>query len=153
MMSMRKMLRDTRGQSITTTVLLMVPVLLLAIGVLYDAGAVAIAQVRVQDAADLAVQDAVKYLDYGAFYAGQQVTVSTEAVSVAQQRLAENYPEGTVNLTGLFLTWPDARHVALHLHAYTEIPTRFLWLVGINSIERRVQAVAVPSFGAEGEGQ
>ena len=152
-MSIKRMWHDTRGQSITTTVLLMVPVLLLAIGLLYDAGAVAIAQVKVQDAADLAVQDAVKYLDYGAFYAGQQVTVSTEAVYVAQQRLAEYYPEGTVNLTGLSLLWPDAKHVALHLAANTEIPTRFLWLVGIDSIERRVQAVAVPSFGSEGEGQ
>lgn len=153
MISINKMWRDTRGQSITTTVLLMVPVLLLAIGLLYDAGAVAIAQVRVQDAADLAVQDAVKYLDYGAFYAGQRVTVSPEAVYMAQQRLAEYYPEGAVSLTGLSLRWPDVSHVALHLQAHTEIPTRFLWLVGINSIERRVQAVAVPAFGSEGEGQ
>ncbi len=153
MMNIRKMWRDTRGQSITTTVLLMVPVLLLAIGILHDAGAVALAQVRVQDAADLAVQDAVKYLDYGAFYAGQRVTVSTEAVAMARQRLAEYYPEGVVNLTGLSLMYPDAKHVALRLDANTEIPTRFLWLVGISSIERRFQAVAVPAFGSEGEGQ
>ncbi len=132
--------------------LLMMPVLLLMLGLVYDLGAIAIAQSAGQDAADLAVQDAVKYLTTPAFYARQEVQLSQGAVSAAGHYL-EHYTGGQARLTGLTLVRPNRSHWALQLEAEIEIPLRFLRLIGIPTATRRLQAVAVPAFGIQREGQ
>ncbi len=153
---LRKRLRNESGQSILTFMLIAMLVLVLTIGLLHDLGALAVAQVRAQDAADLAVQDAVRQgLDLNAFYAGQQISLTSGAVPLAQQRLRTYYGarEGEIELLNLYLTRPDARHWTLTLEARLEVPTRFLSWVGIPHIERYLRATAVPAFGAEQEGQ
>ena len=80
---------DETGQSLTVLVLVASLAMLLIVGLLHDAGAVAVAQVQAQAAADLAVQEAAKELDLAAFYAGQRVTLTSGALQLAQQRLTE----------------------------------------------------------------
>jgi hypothetical protein len=143
---------DDRGQTLLTQTLLLVPLLILMIGLVYDLGGLAIAQARAQDAADLAVQDAAKYLHVGSFYAGQEVRISQASVEVAS-RQAQAYSGGDLALRRLYLVRPDSRHTGLVLEGETTIPMRFLWLIGIPEAERRVQAMAVLSFGIEAEGE
>lgn len=143
---------DETGQSLTVLVLVASLAMLLIVGLLHDAGAVAVAQVQAQAAADLAVQEAAKELDLAAFYAGQRVTLTSGALQLAQQRLTEYYT-GPLQLTGLGLEQPTSRHVAIRLTARLVVPTPYLRLIGIPTIERHIQAVAVPAFGNQWEGQ
>ncbi len=145
-------LRRPAGQSLLTQTLILIPVFLLLIGLVYDLGALAIAQAAGQDAADLAVQDAAKHISPGAFYAHQEVRVSSRAFELAADRLA-TYGRGQARLTGLWLVRPDDRHLALWLEAEIEIPLQFLQLVGIPTATRRIRASAVPAFGIRHEGE
>ncbi len=147
----RSKLADERGQSLLAPAILWAFALTLIIGLVFDLGAVAIAQVRAQDAADLAVQEAAKTLDLSNFGAGQEIVLSSAAVGRARSCLAE-YSNGHVTLTRLVLYQPDARHWALQLDGEIHIKMRFLSWVGIDEVERRVHAQAVPAFGAESEG-
>jgi hypothetical protein len=149
---LRKLYRSEEGQSLLTQTLVIVPVFLLMMGLIFDLGAVAIAQSAGQDAADLAVQDAAKHISRDAFYAQQEVGVSPVAFSLAAQQL-QTYSRGQARLLGLWLVRPDDRHLALWLEAEIEIPLRFLRLVGISSATRRIRASAVPAFGIRYEGE
>jgi hypothetical protein len=122
------------------------------IGLVYDLGAIAIAQAAGQDAADLAVQDAAKYISQSAFYAKQEVGVGPGAFDLAVYRLGA-YSNGQAQLRGLWLVRPDDRHLALWLEAEIEIPLPFLRLVGISTATRRIRASAVPAFGIRYEGE
>lgn len=146
------LLADEQGQALLLQTILSVLLLVLVIGLVYDLGAVALAQARAQDAADLAVQDAAKELNVVRFTAGQEVTLSQNALVRAQTRLAE-YSAGQVHLTGLQLVKPDPAHTGIRLTGELIIRTRFLHLLGLNTITRRVSAIAVPAFGIAGEGQ
>jgi hypothetical protein len=145
-------LRRPEGQSLVTQMLILVPVLLLMIGLIFDLGAVAIAQAAGQDAADLAVQDAAKHISRDAFYARQEVAVSVVAFDLAARQL-DVYSRGQARLLGLWLVRPDDRHLALWMEAEIEIPLRFLRLVGIPTATRRIRASAVPAFGIRREGE
>ncbi len=148
-----KIVNREAGQSLTAFMLIAALGMLLIIGLLYDAGAVAVAQVRAQDAADLAVQEAAKQLDMRGFYGSQQIRLAADAPAVAQQYLAQAYPEGNLTLTGLYVTRPDSRHWAITLTARVAIPMRFLRMIGIRRIERNIRTVGVATFGANQEGQ
>ncbi len=141
------------GQSLTAFMLIAALGMLLIIGLLYDAGAVAVAQVRAQDAVDLAAQEAAKALDTSAFYRSQRIALRADAPALAQQHLQDYYPEGRLTVTGLYLTQPDARHWALTLTTRVDVPMRFLRMIGIRRVQRHLRAVAVPAFGANQEGQ
>jgi hypothetical protein len=145
-------LRRPEGQSLVTQMLILVPVLLLMIGLIFDLGAVAIAQAAGQDAADLAVQDAVKHISRDAFYTNQEVAVSVVAFDLAARQL-DVYSRGQARLLGLWLVRPDDWHLALWMEAEIEIPLRFLRLVGIPTVKRRIRASAVPAFGIRREGE
>jgi hypothetical protein len=152
MVSLARRLRRPEGQSLLTQTLLLVPVLLLMIGLIFDLGAVAIAQAAGQDAADLAVQDAAKHISRDAFYTNQEVAVSVVAFDLAARQL-DVYSRGQARLLGLWLVRPDDRHLALWMEAEIEIPLRFLRLVGIPTAKRRIRASAVPAFGIRREGE
>jgi hypothetical protein len=145
-------LHRPEGQSLVTQMLILVPVLLLMIGLVFDLGAVAIAQAAGQDAADLAVQDAAKHISRDAFYTRQEVAVSVVAFDLAARQL-DVYSRGQAHLLGLWLVRPDDRHLALWMEAEIEIPLRFLRLVGIPTAKRRIRASAVPAFGIRREGE
>ena len=145
-------LRRPEGQSLLTQTLLLIPVLLLMIGLIFDLGAVAIAQTAGQDAADLAVQDAAKHISRAGFYANQEVGVSPAAFDLAAHQL-HVYSRGQARLRGLWLVRPDDRHLALWLEAEIEIPLHFLRLVGLSTATRRIRAAAVPAFGIRHEGE
>jgi len=155
MMLLMKVLRKLRrpeGQSLVTQTLILVPVLLLMIGLIFDLGAVAIAQAAGQDAADLAVQDAAKYIATGAFYRNQEIIVGPAAFELAAGRL-HTYSRGRARLLGMWLVRPDDRHRAIWLEAEIEVPLRFLRLVGMPTATRRIRASAVPAFGIRREGE
>jgi Flp pilus assembly protein TadG len=149
---MARLVRDQQGQTTLVETLFILPVLVLMIGMVYDLGAVAVAQVRAQDAADLAVQDAAKHLAWGAFFVGQQVTLGDDAVPVATERL-QAYSGGHVTLQALYLVPGADGATALYLAGETTVPMRFLGLLGIRQVTRRVEAFAVPGFGIETAGQ
>lgn len=152
MASLPRRLRCPEGQSLLTQTLLLIPVLLLMIGLIFDLGAVAIAQTAGQDAADLAVQDAAKHISRDAFYTNQEIVVSVVAFDLAARQL-DVYSRGQARLLGLWLVRPDDRHLALWMEAEVEIPLRFLRLVGIPTATRRIRASAVPAFGIRREGE
>jgi hypothetical protein len=152
MLRLIRKLRRPAGQSLLTQTLILIPVFLMLIGLVYDLGALAIAQAAGQDAADLAVQDAAKHISRRAFYANQEVGVSPGAFDLAAHRL-KAYSRGQARLTGLWLVRPDDRHLALWLEAEIEIPLQFLQLVGIPTATRRIRASAVPAFGIRHEGE
>ncbi len=150
--AIRNLKSDESGQSITVLVIIASLAMLLIIGLLHDGGAVAVAQVQAQAAADLAAQEAVKNLDLGAFYSGQRIELTAGALAIAQQRLAEYY-QGPLTLTTLEVVYPNRHNVAVRLEARLLVPTPYLRMIGIPRIERRIQTVAVPAFGNEREGQ
>jgi hypothetical protein len=152
MTTLLRRLRRTDGQSLLTQTLILTPIFLLMIGLVYDLGAIAIAQAAGQDAADLAVQDAAKYISQSAFYAKQEVAVGPGAFDLAVQRLG-TYSNGQAQFRGLWLVRPDDRHLALWLEAEIEVPLPFLRLVGIPTATRRIRASAVPAFGIRYEGE
>lgn len=146
--------RDTRGQSLLMQAILVVPVLLLAIGLVYDLGAVAVAQTRAQDVVDLAVQDAAKYINWSTFYATQEIVLMNEAVTVAQLRVDE-YSNGQVQLLTLNVIPYEinGKHFqGIYMLGEVEIPMRYLHMLGLPTITRRVQALAVPAYGIESAG-
>lgn len=140
------------GQSLLIQTLVLIPLLVLLIGLVYDLGAVAVVQARLQDAADLAVQDAAKTLSYAAFWDTQEIRLAATSGDLAAQRLAE-YSQGQAYLAGLYMAQPDNRHTALYLVAEAKITTPFLRLIGIPTVIRRARAVAVPAFGIGAEGE
>jgi len=143
---------DEKGQSLLLQATLWAFMLTLIIGLVYDLGAVAVAQVQAQDAADLAVQEAAKALNATDFGATQEVRLSPAAVNLARARLVE-YSGGRVTLTHLAVVHPDARHWALQLDGEVRVKMRFLAWIGIPKITRQVHARAIPAFGVEMEGE
>jgi len=144
--------KNESGQSLVVMVLLLLPVLLALIGLACDLGAIAVAQVRAQDAADMAVQDAVKALDVQAYLVRQEIVLSPEAVAVAQRRLTEATGD-RVRLTQLAIIYPQARQPALYLVGEVTVETPFLrWLIGRPTVVRQVQALGVPAYGLESAG-
>ncbi len=138
--------RDERGQSLIVMLLLLVPVLVLVIGLVYDLGNVAAAQTIAQDVADLAAQDAAKQIDAAHYLTTQEIILAPDALIVANW-WADCMTDGQMEVLNLYTT--DGEIV---LEGQVEIDTRFLGVVGIDTIYRKVVAVARPRFGAEDEG-
>jgi len=140
-------LDDERGQSIVVMLLLLIPILVLVIGLVYDLGNVAAAQVIAQDAADLAVQDAAKQIDIERFIATQEVVLGPDALYVATWMVSQA-TRGQMQVLRLYTT-PEGEIV---LEGQVSVRTRFLRVVGFPDIRRRVVAIARPRFGAQREG-
>ena len=141
------LLRDERGQSLVVMLLLLVPVLVLVVGLVYDLGNVAAAQTIAQDVADLAAQDAAKQIDAEHFLTTQEIILAPDALIVANW-WADYMTDGQMQVLDLYTTL-DGEIV---LEGQVEIDTRFLGVVGIPTISRQVVAVARPRFGAQDEG-
>ena len=131
----------------TLMLVLLALTLVLVVGLENDLGRVAVAQTIAQDAADLAVQDAAKQIDIEHFAATQEVILAPDAVYVASYWV-DWMTEGRMQVTGLYTT-PEGEVV---LEGQVEVETRFLGMIGIPKIYRRVVAVARPRFGAQEEG-
>jgi len=131
----------------TLMLVLLALTLVLVVGLENDLGRVAVAQTIAQDAADLAVQDAAKEIDVAHFAATQEVILTPDAVYVASYWV-DWMTGGRMQVTGLYTT-PEGEVV---LEGQVEVETRFLGMIGIPKIYRRVVAVARPRFGAQEEG-
>ena len=140
-------LYDEQGQSIVAILLLLIPVLILVIGLVYDLGNVAAAQTVAQDAADLAAQDAAKQIDVGHFLETQEVILAPDAVWVASWRV-DYVTSGRMQLLDLYTTAEEQ----IVLNGQVAVKTRFLGVIGIPTVHRRVEAIARPRFGAQKEG-
>ncbi len=148
MRSNREILRhDERGQSIVVMLLLLIPLLILVIGLVYDLGNVAAAQTVAQDAADLAAQDAAKQIDVGHFLDTQEVILAPDAVWVASWWV-DYVTDGRMQLLDLYTT----EEGQIVLKGQVAVKTRFLSVIGIPTVHRRVEAIARPRFGAQNEG-
>jgi hypothetical protein len=140
-------LYDERGQSIVLTLLLLIPILVLVIGLVYDLGNVAAAQTVAQDAADLAAQDAAKQIDVQHFLETQEVILAPDAVWVAAWWV-DDMTAGRRQLLQLYTTAQGQ----IVLQGEVAVETRFLGVVGISVVRRQVVAIARPRFGAQNEG-
>ena len=141
------LLHDERGQSLIVMLLLLVPVLVLIVGLVYDLGNVAAAQTIAQDVADLAAQDAAKQIDAAHYLTTQEIILAPDALSVANW-WADYMTDGRMQVLGLYTT-VDGEIV---LEGQVQVNTRFLGAIGLPTIYRRVVAVARPRFGAQDEG-
>ena len=141
------LLPDERGQSIVVMLLLLIPILVLVIGLVYDLGNVAAAQTIAQDAADLAVQDAAKQIDLAHFVDTQEVILAPDAVRVASWWV-DYMTDGRMQLLDLYTTAEGQ----IVLTGQVVVKARFLGMVGIPVIRRRVVAIARPRYGAQKEG-
>ena len=138
---------DERGQSIVVMLLLLIPILILVIGLVYDLGHVAAAQTVAQDAADLAAQDAAKQIDVQHFLETQEVVLAPDAVWVASWWV-DYVTAGRMQLLNLYTTAEGQ----IVLKGQVAVDTRFLGVVGIPTVRRQVLAIARPRFGAQNEG-
>lgn len=138
---------DERGQSIVVMLLLLIPILILVIGLVYDLGNVAAAQTVAQDAADLAAQDAAKQIDVQHFLETQEVVLAPDAVWVASWWV-DYVTAGRMQLLNLYTTAEGQ----IVLKGQVAVDTRFLGVVGIPTVRRQVLAIARPRFGAQNEG-
>jgi hypothetical protein len=143
-------LNDERGQSIVVMLLLLVPLLVLVIGLVHDLGNVAAAQTIAQDAADLAVQDAAKQIDTAHYQATQEILLAPDALTVASWWV-DYATGGQMQVLNLYVS-TDGIDAAIVLEGQVTVRTRFLDVIGIPVIHRRVVAVARPRFGAQDEG-
>jgi hypothetical protein len=142
-----KIPNDERGQSITVMLILLIPLLVLVIGLVYDLGNVAAAQTIAQDVADLAAQDAAKQIDEEHFAATQEVILTPDAIWYASFWV-DYMTGGAMDVTSLYTT-PDGQVV---LEGEVTVRTRLLGMIGLPTIQRHVTAVARPRFGAQREG-
>jgi hypothetical protein len=127
--------------------LLLIPILVLIIGLVYDLGNVAAAQTVAQDAADLAVQDAAKQIDLAHFMDTQEIILAPDAASLASWWV-DHMTDGRMQVLDLHTTAEGQ----MILTGQVAVKTRFLGMVGIPSIRRRVVAIARPRYGAQKEG-
>jgi hypothetical protein len=141
------LLWDERGQSVVVMLLLLIPILVLIIGLVYDLGNVAAAQTIAQDAADLAVQDAAKQIDLAHFVDTQEVILAQGATWVASWWV-DYMTDGRMQVLDLYTTAEGQ----IFLTGQVVVKMRFLWMIGIPTIHRRVVAIARPRHGAQKEG-
>lgn len=144
--SVSHLFHDERGQSLTVMLLLLIPLLVLVIGLVYDLGNVAAAQTIAQDVADLAAQDAAKQIDVEHFLDTQEMILAPNAYDVAAWWV-DYMTDGQMEVLSLYT---DEGQVVLE--GAVTIQTRFLGMVGIPTIDREVVATARPRFGAQEEG-
>ena len=143
----RRLPGDERGQSFTAQMLVILPLLLLLFGLVYDLGNVAAGVSIAQNAADLAAQEAGKMVDVGHYMAYQEIRLRPEAASVAQS-IADELTGGAFVVDGLYL---DGALVLVE--GRVAVRTPFLeTFMGRRNITRPVVGIAEAAYGIEQEG-
>ncbi len=140
----RELLPDERGQSFVVMLLIIMPLLMLVLGVLFDLGNLAADTTVAQNAADLAAQEAGKMVDVDYYRQWQAVRLRPEALLVAQQ-VADEMTGGALVITAVYV---DGSLTVVEGEITVRTPFLRLFL-GRASVTRFVQAVAESAYGIE----
>ena len=114
----------------------------------FDLGNVAVAQTIAQNAADLAVQEAAKWIDMGTFIHHQQVVLSPEALAVANLTVGD-MTDGRMTVRRLEVRNGGRQ---IYLEGEVRVETLIMPLIGITEVRREVRAIAEPAYGIQEEG-
>jgi hypothetical protein len=143
----RRLLLGQRGQSFTAQLLVILPLLVLLFGLVYDLGNVAAGVSIAQNAADLAAQEAGKMVDVGHYMTYQEIRLRPEAAVVAQS-IADELTQGAFVVDGLYV---DGPHVLVE--GRVAVRTPFLeTFMGRRAITRPVIGLAEAAYGIEQQG-
>jgi len=141
------LLESERGQSFTLMLLVILPVLVLVFGLVYDLGNVAAGVSIAQNAADLAAQEAGKLIDVTYYMTYQDIRLRPEAALVAQQ-VADEMTGGAFVVDGVYVDGEFIR-----VEGRVSVRTPFLdTFLGRRNITRPVVGIAEAAYGIEQEG-
>jgi uncharacterized membrane protein len=141
------LLEVERGQSFTAMLLVILPLLILLFGIVYDLGNVAAGVSIAQNAADLAAQEAGKMVDVNRYMTYQDIRLRPEAALVAQQ-VADEMTEGAFVVDAVYI---DGATIVVE--GRVSVRTPFLdTFLGRRTITRPVVGIAEAAYGIEQEG-
>ena len=141
------LLKSERGQSFILMLLVILPVLILVFGLVYDLGNVAAGVSIAQNAADLAAQEAGKLIDVNYYMTYQDIRLRPEAALVAQQ-VADEMTGGAFVVDGVYVEGEFIR-----VEGRVSVRTPFLdTFLGRRNITRPVVGIAEAAYGIEQEG-
>jgi uncharacterized membrane protein len=141
------LLNAERGQSFTVMLLVILPLLILLFGIVYDLGNVAAGVSIAQNAADLAAQEAGKMVDVNSYMTYQDIRLRPEAALVAQQ-VADEMTEGAFVVDAVCI---DGAMVVVD--GRVSVRTPFLnTFLGRRAITRPVVGIAEAAYRIEQEG-
>lgn len=144
--------RTERGYTVSFQATYYVFLLFLFAGFIYDFGGLGLAVSVAGNATRLAAQDAAKNIDLQTYFDTQEVRLSGDALSVAQN-LVGDMTGGRVQVTGVSVNRLAARDVIV-VRASTRASMPFLGSVfGFAPVNVAVEAQAEPAFGIAAEGQ
>ena len=132
-----------------STLVILLPLLLLVLGVAHDLGNAAAGTAVAQNAADLAAQEAAKVVDVGRLAHRQVVGLQPTALTVAQA-VADDLTAGAFRVDRVYV----ARQNLVVVEGRVSIRTPFLEaFLGIPRITRPVMGVAEAAHGTERGGE
>lgn len=126
--------------------------LFIMFGLIYDIGNAGYVATIANNAARLAAQDAAKNIDYDAFLIDQEIRLSADAVTRAQD-LVNGIAGGAVHVDSVTISHLATRDVIMvHARAIARMPVLGS-LFGVTSVAIPVDAYAEPAYGISEEGQ
>ena len=140
-------LAGERGQSFTLMLLVILPVLILVFGLVYDLGNVAAGVSIAQNAADLAAQEAGKLIDVNYYMTYQDIRLRPEASLVTQQ-VADEMTGGAFVVDGVYV---DGEFIRVEGRVAVRTPFLEAFL-GERTVTRPVVGIAEAAYGIEQEG-
>jgi hypothetical protein len=141
------LLGGERGQSFTAQLLVILPLLILLFGIVYDLGNVAAGVSIAQNAADLAAQEAGKMVDVNYYMTYQDIRLRPEAVYVVHS-IAGEMTEGAFVVEAVYLD-----QATVMVRGRVAVRTPFLeTFIGRRNITRPVVGTAEAAYGIEQEG-
>lgn len=140
-------LEGERGQSFTLMLLVILPMLILVFGLVYDLGNVAVGVSIAQNAADLAAQEAGKLIDATYYMTYQDIRLRPEAALAAQQ-VADEMTGGAFVVDGVYV---DGEFIRVEGRVAVRTPFLEAFL-GQRNVMRPVVGIAEAAYGIEQEG-
>jgi len=117
---------------------------------IFDFGNVGYVYTISSNSARLAAQDAAKNVDMQWFIDNQEIRLSPDALTRAQE-FVSGMTDGKMTVTEVSLS-PDKHFITLRAVAYAGLPV-LNSLFGLQPVEIPVQAFAQPAYGISEEGQ
>ena len=140
-------LREDEGQ-VLMQVALLLPLLLLMIGLVFDGGMMYVQYRRAEIAALTAAQAASHAVDVEYFHQTNQIRLDADQAAAIAADYAYRNSGGHVAAVGI-----SVRPNQVMVEVRGQVPTLFMRAFGIGSVPIRAWGVAYPAYGIEQEGQ
>jgi hypothetical protein len=140
------------GYTVTVQAIYYTVLLFMFFALIYDFGNAGYVATTATNAARLAAQDAAKNIDRDAFINNQEVRLSADALTRAQELVGDS-TNGQVSVTSVTINHLSTRDViGVYASATAAMPVLGS-LFGIGSVTFPIQAFAEPAYGIDQEGQ